>query len=195
MLHRFSLFSSQPSLRIPTDIEPIWHNYKVQQLRGEANMPRTYQKYPCYFFQTMSISMYFGVSWLDPRLQINASAKEWTEVKTGPKNVSCFFNLGSINHLRLAICLNDKYFIGLRQGLQINHSKGFPFLFINCNASYILSTVVSSYQTWVIQFKNLLSCNYNNIVFKHNCLPLIQAGMTQITNINTIILSLNDNFH
>lgn len=36
--------------------------------------------------QTMSISMYFGVSWLDPRLQINASAKEWTEVKTGPKN-------------------------------------------------------------------------------------------------------------
>ncbi|TRY74854.1 hypothetical protein TCAL_00537 [Tigriopus californicus] len=36
--------------------------------------------------QTMSISMYFGVSWLDPRLQINATAKEWTEVKTGPKN-------------------------------------------------------------------------------------------------------------
>jgi len=36
--------------------------------------------------QTMSMSMYFGVSWLDPRLKINESAPEWTEVKTGPKN-------------------------------------------------------------------------------------------------------------
>ena len=38
----------------------------------------------------MSISMYFGVSWLDPRLQINETALEWTEVKTGPKDVSLF---------------------------------------------------------------------------------------------------------
>lgn len=36
--------------------------------------------------QTMSISMYFGVSWLDPRLNINETAKEWREVKTGPKD-------------------------------------------------------------------------------------------------------------
>ena len=34
--------------------------------------------------------MYFGVSWLDPRLQINETALEWTEVKTGPKDVSLF---------------------------------------------------------------------------------------------------------
>jgi len=37
--------------------------------------------------QTMSISMYFGVSWLDPRLRINETAVEWREVKTGPKDV------------------------------------------------------------------------------------------------------------
>jgi len=36
--------------------------------------------------QTMSISMYFGVSWLDPRLTINYTASEWREVKTGPKD-------------------------------------------------------------------------------------------------------------
>jgi len=36
--------------------------------------------------QTMSISMYFGVSWLDPRLKINETATEWREVKTGPKD-------------------------------------------------------------------------------------------------------------
>ncbi len=35
----------------------------------------------------MSISMYFGVSWLDPRLKINDTAPEWTEARTGPKNV------------------------------------------------------------------------------------------------------------
>ena len=41
----------------------------------------------------MSISMYFGVSWLDPRLQVNETAAEWTEVKTGPRDVStlCWF--------------------------------------------------------------------------------------------------------
>jgi len=36
--------------------------------------------------QTMSISMYFAVSWLEPRLQINNSATEWTEDRTGPLN-------------------------------------------------------------------------------------------------------------
>ena len=35
--------------------------------------------------------MYFGVSWLDPRIQINRTASEWTEVKTGPKDVSRIF--------------------------------------------------------------------------------------------------------
>ena len=34
--------------------------------------------------------MYFGVSWLDPRLQVNETAAEWTEVKTGPKDVRTF---------------------------------------------------------------------------------------------------------
>lgn len=28
--------------------------------------------------------MYFGVSWLEPRLVVNESASEWTEIKTGP---------------------------------------------------------------------------------------------------------------
>lgn len=41
----------------------------------------------CIYLQTMSISMYFGVSWLDPRLRINETAVEWREVKTGPKDV------------------------------------------------------------------------------------------------------------
>ena len=41
-----------------------------------------------FLFQTMSISMYFGVSWLDPRIKINDTANEWREVKTGPKDVS-----------------------------------------------------------------------------------------------------------
>jgi len=36
--------------------------------------------------QTMSISMYFAVSWREPRLQINESATEWTEDRTGPLN-------------------------------------------------------------------------------------------------------------
>lgn len=36
------------------------------------------------------MSMYFGVSWLDPRIKINESASEWTEVKTGPKDVSIY---------------------------------------------------------------------------------------------------------
>merc|ERR1712008_201932 len=36
--------------------------------------------------QTMSISMYFGVSWLDPRIKINDTATEWRAEKTGPKD-------------------------------------------------------------------------------------------------------------
>jgi len=36
--------------------------------------------------QTMSVSMYFAVSWLEPRLQINESAPEWSEDRTGPQD-------------------------------------------------------------------------------------------------------------
>ena len=36
----------------------------------------------------MMISMYFAVSWLEPRLVINDSAVEWIEDRTGPNNVS-----------------------------------------------------------------------------------------------------------
>jgi len=36
--------------------------------------------------QTMSVSMYFAVSWLEPRLQINESAAEWYEDRTGPQD-------------------------------------------------------------------------------------------------------------
>ena len=37
--------------------------------------------------QSMMISMYFAVSWMEPRLIINESAVEWTEDRTGPKDV------------------------------------------------------------------------------------------------------------
>ena len=37
--------------------------------------------------QSMMISMYFAVSWMEPRLVINETAKEWTEDRTGPKDV------------------------------------------------------------------------------------------------------------
>jgi hypothetical protein len=40
--------------------------------------------------QTMSISMYFAVSWIEPRLRINESAPEWFEDRTGPQDVSIF---------------------------------------------------------------------------------------------------------
>ena len=39
----------------------------------------------------MSISMYFAVSWIEPRLKINESAPEWSEDRTGPKDVSFFY--------------------------------------------------------------------------------------------------------
>ena len=38
----------------------------------------------------MMVSMYFAVSWLEPRLQINDTAQEWIEDRTGPKDVSSF---------------------------------------------------------------------------------------------------------
>ena len=34
--------------------------------------------------QSISVSMYFGVSWFEPRLKINESAEDWTETKMGP---------------------------------------------------------------------------------------------------------------
>jgi len=36
--------------------------------------------------QSMMISMYFAVSWTEPRLMINETATEWTEERTGPKD-------------------------------------------------------------------------------------------------------------
>jgi len=36
--------------------------------------------------QSMMISMYFAVSWTEPRLVINQSATEWSEERTGPKD-------------------------------------------------------------------------------------------------------------
>jgi len=36
--------------------------------------------------QSMMVSMYFAVSWLEPRLQINDTAQEWIEDRTGPKD-------------------------------------------------------------------------------------------------------------
>lgn len=36
--------------------------------------------------QIISISMYFAVSWFEPRLKINQTAVEWTEARTGPRN-------------------------------------------------------------------------------------------------------------
>ena len=47
--------------------------------------------------QSMMISMYFAVSWTEPRLVINQSATEWSEERTGPKDVSqdCIENIES----------------------------------------------------------------------------------------------------
>ena len=36
--------------------------------------------------QSISIYMYFGVRWFDPRLIINETAKAWSEVKVGPQD-------------------------------------------------------------------------------------------------------------
>ena len=42
--------------------------------------------------QSMTINMYFAVSWLEPRLVINETAVEWEEDRTGPKNVDTIFS-------------------------------------------------------------------------------------------------------
>ena len=42
--------------------------------------------------QSMTINMYFAVSWLEPRLVINETAVEWEEDRTGPKNVATIFS-------------------------------------------------------------------------------------------------------
>jgi hypothetical protein len=34
--------------------------------------------------QTVTLAMYFGVVWKEPRLVINETATEWTEFKFGP---------------------------------------------------------------------------------------------------------------
>ena len=34
--------------------------------------------------QSISISMYFGITWFEPRLKINGSAEDWNEAKMGP---------------------------------------------------------------------------------------------------------------
>ena len=44
------------------------------------------------FTQSMTINMYFAVSWLEPRLVINETAVEWEEDRTGPKNVATIFS-------------------------------------------------------------------------------------------------------
>lgn len=54
--------------------------------------------------------MYFAVSWLEPRLLINSSASEWTEEKTGPKDVSmqkkCFFYCRRLDIRNKRPCFN-----------------------------------------------------------------------------------------
>ena len=40
--------------------------------------------------------MYFAVSWFEPRLNINQTAVEWTEARTGPQNVSLLLEIGLI---------------------------------------------------------------------------------------------------
>ena len=49
--------------------------------------------------QSMMVSMYFQVSWLEPRLQINESAQEWIEDRTGPKDVRSLGARGGIQCL------------------------------------------------------------------------------------------------
>ena len=34
--------------------------------------------------QTLTLAMYFGIVWMEPRLVINETATEWTEFKFGP---------------------------------------------------------------------------------------------------------------
>ena len=62
------------------------------------------------FFQSMMVSMYFAVSWLEPRLQINATAQEWIEDRTGPKDVSrkYVFLRRAFSVLSTKLCLYSK---------------------------------------------------------------------------------------
>ena len=86
-------FSTQRKFLVPDN--PFGKDVKIEMVvtsvkKGPISFIQTVTMHLTYFypFQTMSISMYFGVSWLDPRLNINHSATEWYEVKTGPKDVS-----------------------------------------------------------------------------------------------------------
>ena len=62
--------------------------------------------------QTLSFAMYFAVSWLEPRLNINTTASAWTEEKTGPRDVSCKYpghlispsRLRSLSEYLLSLC-------------------------------------------------------------------------------------------
>ena len=93
-------FSTQRKFLVPDN--PFGKDVKIEMIvtsvkKGPISFIQTVTMHLTYFypFQTMSISMYFGVSWLDPRLNINHSATEWYEVKTGPKDVShilCFIS-------------------------------------------------------------------------------------------------------
>ena len=41
----------------------------------------------------MMIHMYFAVMWVEPRLEINQTAVEWDEERTGPKDVKNYFRI------------------------------------------------------------------------------------------------------
>ena len=93
--HYLQLFNTE---KVFSPWQPIWkrcedrNDSNLSQKRPYFLHTNSYNAFDLFFlfypFQTMSISMYFGVSWLDPRLNINHSATEWYEVKTGPKDVS-----------------------------------------------------------------------------------------------------------
>ena len=52
----------------------------------------------------MVISMYFAVSWEEPRMVINESAVEWRDARTGPTDVSC-----SPGEILPSLSLSTKY--------------------------------------------------------------------------------------
>ena len=112
--HYLQLFNTE---KVFSPWQPIW---KRCEDRNDSDLSQkralfpSYKQLQCiwpifflfYPFQTMSISMYFGVSWLDPRLNINHSATEWYEVKTGPKDVSCIpYNFKRV--LKLWFCFQE----------------------------------------------------------------------------------------
>ena len=86
-------FSTQRKFLVPDN--PFGKDVKIEMIVASVKkgpiffIQRAFDLFFLFYpLQTMSISMYFGVSWLDPRLNINHSATEWYEVKTGPKDVS-----------------------------------------------------------------------------------------------------------